>query len=74
MTIKVGDTVSLKKYADQYPAEFDGDRVPTDPCVITSIDDPESMPINMPAGWHVTDALGRLWFCESDELEPLSKT
>ena len=70
--VKVGDQVSLAKYAKAYPIEFKGDRIPTDPCVITSIDDTDNMPPHKSAGWHVTDALGRLWFCYSrDEFELL---
>ena len=65
--MKAGDKVSLKRYAKKYPVEFDGDRIPTDPCVISSVDD-GSIP-NAPFGYHVTDALGRLWFAEPDELE-----
>lgn len=60
--MKQGDKVSLAKYAAKYPMEYDGDPMPTDPCTIRGVEDD---------GYHITDALGRLWFAEEDELEPM---
>ena len=58
--MKIGDKVTLVKYAEKYPIEFDGDRIPTDPCTVRGIAED---------GYHITDALGRLWFAEPGELE-----
>jgi len=64
MTIKVGDKVSLAKYAAKFPLEFDGDRTPTNPCTVQHVECD---------GCHVSDALGRLWFAFHDEFEPLNR-
>ena len=71
--LEIGEKVSLAKYTAKYKEDRPCDKPePQDPCVITHIDDPDNMPYLMLPGWHVTDALGRLWFCyEREEFEVL---